>query len=603
MRKIFTFLLSVMFVSSLFAQKMEATIPKASVAPEIGGDIDEVWSEADENAILLPFKTETPTLGNDGDTWWKGLWMGDGIYILTNVTDNDYYPLYAAPSGSTSYMYDQTELYFDVNYTKEDGVGARPTGQAGHYQMAPTPTEGSDNGTMLETFQPGSGMKYAYNADDAPNWFQEFFIPWTWLKDENGAQVDISADIGFDITVIDGDRPNDNARQRAVWANDGLSYGLDESWNNMDGAGLIYLEGAEVIYMEELTLTGGDITVNGETLQIGIEIYPEETTDKTLKWIVSDESTAQAIISADGLVTPLTNGTLIVMATSSDEYTESNEITINISNQKITVEKMNFLVDGNFDNPQANGRPNAAWSNAGTGTGYGTHTAWVEDGVFHFSPDSVLANQWDMKVRQRVSTERMAAHADERFLIGFKMWSSEETTFQLVLEQNSSWAHWGNNGASQTENAVPAGGGNQSRWDITPTPEPAWFKMSFVADNLDGNGPDFCFQPGKIGAVDIYMDSLYLILASDSSIIDWDYVTGVAQNRQLETLNVYPNPATDVVNVTLSKGNTNVAIYNSVGIKMEEIYVEGTHHVFNVGNYSSGLYFVKANNTVVKFVK
>ena len=501
---------------------------KSEVAPEIGGEIDEVWDMADENAILLPFKTETPTLGSDGDTWWKGLWVPDqGIYLLVNVTDNDYYPYYAAvdeAGATTGYQYDQIEWYFDCNYVKEDGVGGRPTGQSGHYQMAATVPKGKDDGTLMEDFQPGSGIKYAYNASDAPNWWQEMFIPFSWLKDQDGVQVDIGADIGFDVTVIDNDRPGgDSDRQRAVWANDGTAYGMDESWNNMDQAGLIYLDEATVIYMEELTLTGGDITENGQTLQIGIDILPVETTDKSLKWKISDESTAQATISADGVVTPLTNGMLIVSATSSDEFVESNEITINISNQKITVEKMNFLVDGNFDNPQDNGRPNAAWSNAGTGAVMVLILHWVEDGVFRFSPDSVLANQWDMKVRQaRKYIARMADNADERFLIGFKMWASEETTFQLVLEQNTSWAHWGNNSAAQTENAVPVAG--QSRWDITPTTDPAWFKMSFVADNLDGNGPDFCFQPGKIGAVSVYVDSLYLINAKDSSIIDWDYI-------------------------------------------------------------------------------
>ncbi len=53
----------------------------------------------------------------------------------------------------------------------------------------------------------------------------------------------------------------------------------------------------------------------------------------------------------------------------------------------------------------------------------------------------------------------------------------------------------------------------------------------------------------------------------------------------------------------LEKGNVNVAIYNSLGVKMEEIRVEGTHQMFDVSNYGSGLYFVKANNTIVKFVK
>ena len=606
MRKLFTFLMSVILISTLSAQKPHALLPKASVAPEVGGGIDDVWSEADPINVDRIYIDENPTVGAEGETWWKGLWTDEGIYVLVNVADNDYYPYYqrADETQTSKTRYDQVEVFFDCNYEKVDGLGGWEGGNSGHYKFAPATSiaadAGFDDGTLHEDYYPDLGYKYSINANDDPHWFVEYFVPFASLKDEDGLVVDIQGEIGFEVCIVDNDSPGGNdGRNRIVWANN--LNGDDDSWDNMDDAGIIELDGAAVVYMEELTLTGGDITENNETLQIGIDIYPEETTDKTLKWKISEASTAKASISADGVVTPLTNGTLIVSATSSDEFVESNEITINISGQIITVDKMNFLVDGNFDMPQENGRPNAAWSSGGTGSGYGSHTAWVEDGVFRFSPDSVLANQWDMKVRQRVSTSRMAENAGERFLIGFKMWATEEATFQLVLEQNSSWAHWGNNSAAQTANAVPVDG--QSRWDITPTTEPAWFKMSFVADNLDGNGPDFCFQPSLIGAVSVYIDSLYLITAGDSALINWDYVEGIAQNRQLETLDVYPNPAKDVLNVTLENGNTNVAIYNSVGVKMEELLVEGTHHVFNVSNYSPGLYFVKANNTVVKFVK
>ena len=607
MRKLFTFLLSVLFVTTLSAQKPYALIPKASVAPVVGGGIDEVWDEADQVNVDRIYINENPTVGAEGDTWWKGLWTNEGIYILVNVADNDYYPYYqrADESQTSKTRYDQVEIYFDCNYEKVDGLGGWEGGNSGHYKFAPATTiaadAGFDDGTLHEDYYPDLGYQYSIDATDDPHWFVEYYVPFTSLKDENGAVVDIQGEIGFEVCIVDNDSPGGNdGRNRIVWANN--LNGDDDSWDRMDDAGIIELEGAQKIDVDEIVLTGGDITEDSEPLQIGIEIYPETATDKTLKWVISDESTADATISPEGVVTPRTNGTLIVYAMSSDEFIESNEITINISGQIYTVEKMSFIVDGYNNMPEEDGSPNAAWSRGGTGSGLGSHTAYVEDGVFVFSPDSVLANQWDLKVRQRVNAVT-TDYAGEKFLIGFKMWASEETTFQLVLEQNSSWAHWGLNGAAETPNAVPTNGGAESRWDITPTTEPAWFKMSFVADNLDGNGPDFCFQPGLIGPVYVYLDSLYLILQKDSALIDWDYVTGVSQNLVMETLNVYPNPATDMLNVTLSKGNTNVAIYNSVGIKMEEIYVEGTHHVFNVGNYSSGLYFVKANNSVVKFVK
>jgi hypothetical protein len=364
------------------------------------------------------------------------------------------------------------------------------------------------------------------------------------------------------------------------------------------------LEGADIIYIDEIILTGGDITENNQTLQIGVELIstdpPLEPTDKSIVWVIDEENTtAKFTISPDGLVTPIFDGVITLSAQSADGYIDSNPITINISGQIPSIDKFNYIVDGYFDEPNEDGSPQA-WPQ---GDGLNGHTAYVEDGVFYFSPDSALANPWNMKVRQAVDVDRLAAAAGEEFLIGFKMWATEECAFQLVLEQSSgSWLHWGNGGESQFDNAVPVAG--QTRWNLTVTTEPTWFKLSFVADNLDGNRADFGFQPGTIGSMLVGLDSLYLIEAADSARIAWDY-TSVERNMLTETLRVYPNPASDVLNVSLSGvgTKTRVAIYNSVGLKMEEIEVVGNHHSVDVSNYSSGLYFVKANDRVVKFVR
>ncbi len=513
MPKYFILILNVLFVSTLSAQKPETTLKKASVAPVIGDIIDTVWNEADENAILLPFKNETPTLGSDGDTWWKGLWTYDGIYLLANITDNDYYPYYAAPGGSSSNMYDQVEWYFDCNYVKEDGIGASPEGNAGHYQIAPAVPKGGDDGTLFEDFQLGSGIQYAFNAS-APNWWQEIFIPFSWLKDNDGLQVDIETDIGFDVTVVDADRPNDNARQRAVWANDGKDYGMDESLNNMDGAGFIYLEGTHYC-MEDIWLTGNDITVNNEPLQILVESCPENLKDN-IKWVINEEETTAIVrVSDEGLVTPISNGVLKIKATSSDGFVESNEITINISNQHVTIQEVSWLIDGFNDIPNEDGSPNNAWARV---DGLNGHTAYIEEGVFHFSSDSVLSSASLMKIRQIVDLP--IKYAEEDFLIVFKMWAEEVTSFQLVLEdRNNNWAHWGISTGANTPNAVPNKG--NTRWDLTVATEPEWFRMHFIPSNIKENSIlDFSFQPGLTG-VEIQMDSLYLIAVKDSAIIDW----------------------------------------------------------------------------------
>jgi len=50
--------------------------------------------------------------------------------------------------------------------------------------------------------------------------------------------------IGFDVTIIDQDEGTTTTPQRMVWSNDGKGNNgsIDESWNNMDGAGEISLQ-------------------------------------------------------------------------------------------------------------------------------------------------------------------------------------------------------------------------------------------------------------------------------------------------------------------------------------------------------------------------
>ena len=60
---------------------------------------------------------------------------------------------------------------------------------------------------------------------------------------------------------------------------------------------------------------------------------------------------------------------------------------------------------------------------------------------------------------------------------------------------------------------------------------------------------------------------------------------------------VYPNPATDVVNVETSEPITAIAVYNMNGAAVNAEYsVNGNNATINVGGLASGIYFVRINN-------
>jgi len=55
--------------------------------------------------------------------------------------------------------------------------------------------------------------------------------------------------------------------------------------------------------------------------------------------------------------------------------------------------------------------------------------------------------------------------------------------------------------------------------------------------------------------------------------------------------------------ILLSGIVTNVTIFNSLGIKVEEQFVSSNHCTFNVSSYAKGLYSLEVNNRIVKFIK
>jgi len=585
MRKIFTLILGVLFVSVAFAQlpRPEAVIKKTTVKPVIDGAFDEVWATTDSLAIDRPYETANgaPTLGEPGETWWKALWDEDGFYLIVNVTDDNYWPNYLHPGGGNAWEYDKPEIYFDVNYVLEDAAGPSSSG-SGHHQMAPDMTAAKENGALNTE---DNTRQHAFKVE-APNYVAEYFVPWNSLKDKEGITVDKTGVVGFDVTINDSDESN-NTRRRAVWANDGPD--ATEAWSNMDECGKITFEGAEAgTLVESVELTGGSITSDNQTLQIMAVVLPEDAADKTLKWtVVTKEGTmGRATISSTGVVTPIVDGVVVVNASSSDgSFIDAEPVEVTISGQVPTKEELSYIKNGNFDvYDAATGAPGAPWSGGST----------VVDGVLNINntnPQGV--NPWDWTVGQNINIPESLKN--EPFVLSLKLWMAEADTFDVDIENiGGNYVRFGN-----TSDPKSADGNSQWRWAPLST-EPTMYDIAIenFAD-MDAANPaqKFNLFAGLSGST-VFVDSVSLVSVADLALIP----TAIAQNN-MASFKVYPNPAVNKLNVELSTANSTVAIYNSVGVKMEETVVSGTRHTFDVSRYTRGLYFVKANNSVVKFIK
>ncbi len=82
------------------------------------------------------------------------------------------------------------------------------------------------------------------------------------------------------------------------------------------------------ILVETITINASDIT-NGSSQQLSIIMTPNNASNKTVTWAVSDASIAE--ISSDGMLTPKANGTLKITATTTDGSDIKAETQINIA--------------------------------------------------------------------------------------------------------------------------------------------------------------------------------------------------------------------------------------------------------------------------------
>jgi len=674
MKRISTLLISALCTIGAVAQQPTALIKKASVAPVIDGVIEELWSEAEKNNIDKPFQTDVFTLGAVGETTWQGLWTDEGMYILLIVNDDEFYPHYAPEPDGDHWEYDKPEIYFDVNYTLADGLGCAPDGSGGgngHYQAAPQFEDGMNDGTPITE---SNGVVHAFMVND-PDYVGEYFVPFSWLVAGDGSPVDLSGDIGFDVTIIDRDMA-DAGRARAVWANIGT---FGESWSNMDEIGIINFDGADApTYIESITLTADAITENNGSVQVMAAIVPEDASNKVLSWTI-EHGTGKATIDSDGMVKGIVDGTATVTAAGQDGSYVETSLEITISNQIVSVGELNIFMNPYFDLVEENGEA-TGW---GGWAEHGDPMPQVVDGEAIMTP--TLKPDGDPFVwHYQYNQVNFTALPDVEYEFSFVARADEAAALPVDFEDTEANGH---NRYGSTSDSRSADG--RSEWIVDLTTESQKFSLDVTFDEMvETTVQKVLFMPGLLETY-IYLDSILLISTEDLALVD-DYVpvqtitvsgegdaseVGLGETLQMSAgilpaeadyqdvkwsvssgdgwasidemglltgdssgivtvianavddsyvsgelevtvgvvegvedysakqMKVYPNPALNELYVELTEGNATIAIYNSVGMKMDEVLVTGTLHKFDISSYAAGLYFVKTDDSVMKFIK
>lgn len=241
-------MLSAMALTGMYAQDL--LIKKGPKIDIDGYGSNPIWEEIEPVPINRVFNGEQPTV----TAWFKMYYSEKYLYLLIDVEDDVHYPSYVA-EDKQPWMYDKTEVYFDVNDVLADGQGpAYLNGfmAPGHYQMAPAFEEEYYGCPYLPhdlVYGDLSDQVYVCYMlkDDNKSYRVEYEYPFEAFKNDRGENLSLEAfknlpnGLGFDVIVVDND--NDGAgRKRAVWKNEGPV----EPYNNMDACGVVRLVDEEL---------------------------------------------------------------------------------------------------------------------------------------------------------------------------------------------------------------------------------------------------------------------------------------------------------------------------------------------------------------------
>ncbi len=551
-------------------------IKKAEVAPKIDGVVDAVWANANTYNIAKSTDAGVATLGPEGTTTWKALWTADGIYVLLTINDDVWFPSYV--SGGASYQYDKPELYFDVNAVKKDGQGP-VTANSGHYQVAPAATADGIKGANVAD----DDGEHAFMVTD-PAYIVEYFVPFSKLLDKEGVQVDLTAPMGFDVTIIDRDTEA-VPELFAVWSSGG-------DWNNMDNAGTVIFEGAnDIVPVEKIKVSGGtEITTDAGTLQMVATVEPANATGQKVKWAV-DNLTGVAKISKDGLLTAIKDGTVNVKAIALDGSFVEGKVTVTISGQVIDKNDLwnnfNQIKNGLFDKGADGLESWSVWSDVVAAPGASTPV--VVDGVCE-TQCGIGAYNWQIQV----SPTGLNCEPGVPYIFKFKTWASADNTPANVIFEDAP-NNWARYGASYDAEAQ----GGRSEWHYNVMMEPTWFTFHVTFDQILENTAQHLYWALALSNEKIYMDSVMLIKEADLAL-SAPLISNAKSKVQL-----FPNPVQTELTVSqIAVANSKVSVYNTLGQKLMEKTANGTQAKFDVANLRKGMYFVRfSNGTSEKFIK
>lgn len=228
------------------------------------------------------------------------------------------------------------------------------------------------------------------------------------------------------------------------------------------------------------------------------------------------------------------------------------------------------------------------------------------DGLAPFTAFNIEGEQeWTISAYGGVPFAKMSGYSDGSYIV------------------NEDWLITPNIFANGTYQTINFGFMNAFRYDGNPLKvymsttyngvnNPTEFDWTDVTDRFDWSEGSFAWETTDedfvVNATSLYFAFVYT--NTDAAASTWEVtnveIVGTGFNAvgelEMSSLNVYPNPATNNIVVDVQK-DAEVQILDMTGCVVMNVNAAEGENSINVSDLESGVYFVKMNGSVVKFVK
>lgn len=355
------------------------------------------------------------------------------------------------------------------------------------------------------------------------------------------------------------------------------------------GTKTITLTNQVYVPVTEITVSGADITTLGGTSQLSAVIAPANASYDSIYWSVDNEAVATIDI-ASGLLSAVANGTVVVTATSNTTDNVTGTLTINVSNQNPIT---GLAVQGT-------GGASTIETLGGTLTMIATPTPIdADDASVIWSVDdaSVATINATTGVLTAVSngmvevTATSVANNSISRLITITITGNNPVNSISVSTKSGDTSITELGGTLALIAIITPSDADDTTvyWSVNDT-------AIAVVDSASG-----ILTAVSNGEVTVTATALANSTISDSiSISITGQTTGIVEFANTSTT-IYPNPASDYLNIEGIETGTEIKIYS-----MDGTLVKSTTYAnesINVSGLYSGIYIVKVNNNALKLYK